>query len=206
KGVGTECKAHVHGPTKKSLSTKNMKKSLKTDGSSKPHIGNRKINPFLPFNKLSLLPGQSQPVNRRKKSSKSRGEKQDNVDVAGDVESDSLHNSDFSSSVQDGGINVMLGIDLEVVLPSFPEQEEGPVPVGGRENSGLELLLQSGSGDGVPDRRVEEAEKLIKLAEDVGLKFQGGEGEDLARMVSMEGRDCEEKEGREMRRENSGFQ
>ncbi|MCI03239.1 hypothetical protein A2U01_0024275, partial [Trifolium medium] len=44
-------------------------------------------------------------------------------------------------------------------------------------------------------REVEEAKKLIKIGEEVGLRFHDGEGEDVARMVELEVRDCAEVDG-----------
>jgi hypothetical protein len=52
-------------------------------------------------------------------------------------------------------------------------------------------------------RKGSNLDKLIDIAEEVGLKFHGGVGEDLAKLLAMEDRDCEEKEGWEMRRGKS---
>ncbi|MCI33400.1 hypothetical protein A2U01_0054617, partial [Trifolium medium] len=113
---------------------------------------------------------------------------------------------DVSPSEQSDGSNGRTGIDLQVVLPSFSVLVEKTLPVAGRATSGMDLILLSDGEGGSKSRHVGEAEKLIVMAEEVGLRFHGGVGEDLARVVSMEGRDCKEKEGWEMRRENTGFQ
>ncbi|MCI35111.1 hypothetical protein A2U01_0056332, partial [Trifolium medium] len=126
------------------------------------------------------------------------GGQQGVLDVAG---SDSIHNSDASPPEHSDGSNGRTGIDLQVVLPSFSVPVEKPVSVAGRATSGMDLILLSDGEGGSKSRHVVEAEKLIDLAEEMGLRFHGGVGEDLARVVSMEGRDCKEKEGWEMRRE-----
>jgi hypothetical protein len=43
-------------------------------------------------------------------------------------------------------------------------------------------------------RKGSNLDKLIDIAEEVGLKFHGGVGEDLAKLLAMEDWDCEEKE------------
>ncbi|GAU37285.1 hypothetical protein TSUD_354410 [Trifolium subterraneum] len=206
KGVGSGCLAQTSGVTKKSHPTKTLKKAAKKVGSTKSNGVNRKYKPPLPFHKLSLLPANQRIPHRRKRNSKTVSGIQGGTVAVGVVDSDSTQNSDFSSSVQGVGTTNMDGIDIEVVLPSFPTQVEVQDQMGGRVTSGLELILQEESGGGVPDRKKIEAEKLIELAEEVGLKFHGDAGEDLARMIYMEGRHCKEKEGWEMRRENTGFQ
>ncbi|PNX99561.1 cysteine-rich receptor-like protein kinase [Trifolium pratense] len=125
-------------------------------------------------------------------------------------ESDSIQNSDIPLSETSGGVtNGMIGIDLDVVLPNAQQVMSAqvaatPVPRANRSTSGTAMLLQSDGDGGLPDREMVEAEKLITLAEEVGLKFHGCEGEYVARVLAMEERDCEEKEGWEMRRKNTG--
>ncbi|GAU09987.1 hypothetical protein TSUD_393040 [Trifolium subterraneum] len=181
KGLGPEGMVRNPASSKKALLTKTKRKSLKKDGSSKPKCVNSKIKPLIPFNKLRLLPAHSRPVHRRKKSSKTMGGQQGVSAVVGGVVSDSLHNSESSSSTQTVGSSDLPGINLEVVLPSSPEHVVDPVLVGGRSTSGMELFLQADGGVGVSERRRVEAEKLIELAEDVGIKFHGGDGEDVER-------------------------
>ncbi|GAU10350.1 hypothetical protein TSUD_420490 [Trifolium subterraneum] len=201
KGTIQEGKAHGSGLSKKQ---KIPKKALKPDGVSKLKHGNKKIIPNLPFNKASKIPKMFQNIPRQKRILKLvGGGNQGAFDAAG---SDSIRNSDVSPSEQSDSANGRIGIELEVLLPSFPVPVDKTVSLAARASSGMDLILHA-DGEGRPkSRQVVEGEKLIDLAEEVGLKFHGRVGEDLARVVAMDERDCKEKEGWEMRRENAGFQ
>ncbi|MCH81578.1 hypothetical protein A2U01_0002368, partial [Trifolium medium] len=47
-----------------------------------------------------------------------------------------------------------------------------------------------------PSQEIHEATKLIDIGKELGINFKGGEGEAVARMVAMEGRDRAEKNNR----------
>ncbi|MCI56851.1 hypothetical protein A2U01_0078102, partial [Trifolium medium] len=87
---------------------------------------------------------------------------------AGRTESDSIHESDTSSSSTEQcvvGTN-HVGINLEVVLQCNPGQNEDLADLAGGVVSGVNLLLQNDDEGGVQSRQEVEATKLIALAED----------------------------------------
>jgi hypothetical protein len=84
-------------------------------------------------------------------------------------------------------INAEIGgeFELEVVLPFIPEVEGQP-PI-------LQPVVPV-------SRDSYEAEKLVEIGVELGINFQGMEGEDVANMISMEERDRLEKEEWEHKR------
>ncbi|GAU40168.1 hypothetical protein TSUD_292720 [Trifolium subterraneum] len=129
--------------------------------------------------------------------------------------SDSIHCSSVVRTNHEVFDNTNLaptGFELEIVLPlqqaegrnSSPSdlvavsragvtvEGEGSV-VGDSTSSGGQ---NSNSASGQPmSREVSEAKKLIAINEELGLTFYDCEGEDVERMVAMEGRDRAEKNG-----------
>jgi hypothetical protein len=134
-----------------------------------------------------MLESKLQTSSRRKKG-KSGGELRSDADGES---SDSIQcpDSDTPATLEaheDGSRE----FEIEIVLP------EQSIP-------GMDPILLPVVEEA---RRRVEATKLLNIAEEVGLKFHGELGEDLARMLDMEDRDFEEKEGWEMRRGNTSVQ
>ncbi|KAK2420192.1 zinc finger CCCH domain-containing protein [Trifolium repens] len=143
---------------------------------------NAKLNlPHLPYNMLRKLPGGLKEVKKRKHKNKRRRE------------------------IQPVPENfVAAEFDLEVVLPFH--SENGLQQVNRGSTSGVAHLVEGGgfledenqtaNNEGRPlSREVAEAKKLIAINEELGVKFNDGEGEDLVRMMGLETRDKAEKNG-----------
>jgi hypothetical protein len=199
-GLDIGSKAQFPESSRKAASSrKENAKSL--NGNSKPKREHRKGMPTLPFNKLNKFPGFGQPLPKRKKNTKVVAGDNNNVTMEA-TDSDSIHNSDSDLLEQVADTNDPTGIVLEVVLPGISAPLVVSAPMAGRVVSGMDSLLISGGDEVVPDRNIVEATKLIEIAEDVGVNFHGGAGEDLAKLLVMEDRDREEKKEWEVRRGN----
>jgi hypothetical protein len=135
--------------------------------------------PSLPFNMLRKMPGAL--PNKKKGGNKKKGESEDGS-KAGEVFSRAGEVPQLDSvgtAVQN--INAEIGgeFELEVVLP-FISEVEGQPPI-------LQPVVPV-------SRDSYEAEKLVEIGVELGINFQGMEGEDVANMISMEERDRLEKE------------
>jgi hypothetical protein len=182
-------KAQFPESSRKTSSRKDIAKSHNHNGPSKPKRDNRKSIPNLPFNKFNKFPGFGQHATKRKKSSK----------VAVDDNNKETVDLAESDSISDDG-NDSTGIVLEVVLPGVSAPPAASAPLPGRVVSGMDSLLNSDGDDVVQDRQTVLATKLFDIAEEVGVKFHGGEGDDLTKLMVMEDRDCEEKKEWEKKR------
>jgi hypothetical protein len=143
-------------------------------GKKKKQNPNRNL-PNLPFNILRKLPGAL--PNKRKGGSKQAGE------VSRPVGEGILVTN---NSAENGG-----EFELEIVLP-FNSECEGQIPI----LQPVEHSVAAGTdgfGVSVP-REMYEAEKLVEIGAEMGINFQGNEGEDVAKMIAMEDRDRMEKE------------
>lgn len=185
--------------SKKTPLTKGPRKSTCISGQSNLPRDSRKNIPNLLFNKTRLLATNLQSAPRRKKSSKkSRGENRSDL---GDEASDSIHNHDSATNTLKEDRSDINDIEIEVVLPHIPGPATELSPLAECVVSGMDSIILP-EGDTSVRRKV-EVSKLIDIVEEVGLKFHGEIGEDLARLLDM---DYEEKEGWEMRSGNSSVQ
>jgi hypothetical protein len=108
---------------------------------------------------------------------------------------------DNATTLSGPGNNVEF--QLEVVLPGLTVDAEEIIPI-------LEPISQTdvamGPGNVLQSsathvsREVHEAETLVNIGVELGINFQGKEGEDIAKVVAMEERDRIEKEGWESQR------
>jgi hypothetical protein len=198
-------KAQVSSSTKKALVNKKGPSAKSTGNAdqanvSNPARDNRRSFPNLPFNKTRMLESKLQTSSRRKKG-KSGGELRSDVD--GD-NSDSIQCPDSDTPVtleahEDGSGE----FEIEIVLPHLSGQANEVPPDTEQSIPGTDPTLLPVVEEA---RRRVDATKLLNIAEEVGLKFHGEIGEDRARMLDMEDRDFEEKEGWEMRRGNTSVQ
>ncbi|WJX43737.1 hypothetical protein P8452_30799 [Trifolium repens] len=170
----------------------------------------------LPFNMLRKLPGGLKEAKKRKALKKKKNRRNDKQSVTEEIDS-----SDNTQSLDEGrddsnycseedtiqpvpNFHHSEGFDLEVVLPF----EGGVSRLSRRDGSGVENLLEGGgfieeeyksaksqeSEDDIPmTREVAEAKKLININVELGVKFNGGEEEDVGRMMGLEVRDRTEK-------------
>jgi hypothetical protein len=137
------------------------------------------------------------------------------------VESDSIHNSEVSSTPQplleSGNANVFEEFQLEVVLTgqTTAAVNESVAQMANHEGSGLAGLLgpmeaavrPSGASDMEATIRHQiEAKKILVIQKEVGVTIQQTEEEHLIRIVAMEVRDKSEKEGWELNRVNESSQ
>jgi hypothetical protein len=185
------------------------KESSQGDIIIRPKDTNRKKTPVynntnLPLNMLRKLPG---PIHAKKKSAnKKRRGKEGNGDKRDDKEmgSDSIQNSSDSQSQtdeDDGGIGSGDGspwqdddVDCVDITP-LAHLEGGGFVTEEDPEAVAEVVYES--------REVVEAHKLIAIGQELGIIYQGVEGDDVARMMGMEVRDRVEKEGME---NNNGYQ
>jgi hypothetical protein len=125
------------------------------------------------------------------------------------MESDPLVSSEAkASSNSSNQVHDVAGISLEVVLPCPAAvvgpscAELGPASVcrgGGMEVSGVaEIigpqvngLIGDSVSDWLVDKETGDAHHIIDIQEDIGMKFNGVDNEDVVRSVGMEGRDRE---------------
>jgi hypothetical protein len=150
-------------------------------------------NTNLPLNMLRKLPG---PIHSKKKSvHKKRGGKE-GEGIGGDehqLGSDPIQNPDEIGSTEDDD-EVVSGQEEDTEL--IPNTPPSNIYVEGGGFGSEQGFMREGVQD---SREVCEAKKLIAIGGELGIKFRGGEGEDVARMMA---RDCSEKEDWETR----GFQ
>jgi hypothetical protein len=175
-------------------------------------VNSRKLNnprtlPILPPTKLLARNIQNHPywTKRRIAQQKSVRSSQQSSKHG----SDSIQCPDVASQ---GGEEVgdSEEIGLEVVLP-FDESSRIlpmaiPSPLESREDfaggSGVQILCNEGQ-DHIASREEEEAVKLMSIQEELGVRFNGAEREDLERAMRMEARDKKEKEDWE---QNNSYQ
>jgi hypothetical protein len=157
--------------------------------------------PNLPYNMLRKLPGalpnKKKGVNRKKGGTEegSRGVEESVSGAALPLVCDN------ATTLSGPGDNVEF--QLEVVLPGLTVDAEEIIPI-------LEPISQTdvamGPGNVLQSsathvsREVHEAETLVNSGVELGINFQGKEGEDIAKVVAMEERDRIEKEGWESQR------
>jgi hypothetical protein len=156
-------------------------------------------NTTLPLNMLRKLPG---PIHGKKKTgSKKRGgideDSEDKDTGSGSNQKLEEFQSQLAEDVGERGSedeSPWCDDDTEVIANTPSAHLEG----GGfaiEDEHVLEIANDS--------REVVEAHKLIAIGKEMGIKFQGGEGDDVARMMGMEVRDQVEKEGME---NSNGYQ
>jgi hypothetical protein len=154
--------------------------------------------PNLPFNMLRKLPGAFPPTRKKGVAKKKCGGEERSIE--GEV------NSVAHNSVVEGSLSSPTNLqgagefELEVVLP-FDVTNADPAPI--HDSPILEPILRDAEGSTVVPiadnsllvpRDIYEAEKLLQIGEEMGINFQGREGEDVRRMTEMEDRDRMEKQ------------
>ncbi|KAK2408287.1 hypothetical protein QL285_043809 [Trifolium repens] len=153
--------------------------------------------PNLPYNMLRKLPGALPGMKKgtnKKKGGSEEGSRDGVESASGGV----------LPQVQDNATTLLepvvvnnVEFQLEVVLPALANDVEEIIPIMEPISQigtavGTENILQSNAV--VAPREVYEAENLVNIGVELGINFQGGEGDAIDKMVAMEVRDRTEKE------------
>jgi hypothetical protein len=147
------------------------------EGKARPKDGSKKKLPALnninlPYNMLRKLPGHIHP--KRRNVNKRRGDKEGRDRRCEEVVSDPFLGTDEDDS---GSEDLNDTADLVTTTSNYQGHRADEVEMESRE--------------------VCEARKLIAIGVDLRINFQGGEEENVKRMLAMEERDRLEKAGME---------
>jgi hypothetical protein len=143
-------------------------------------------NPHMPMSRFLRFAGaiHGHSCGRKRRKAVKKGGKANYMEV--DEGSDSIHCS--SGDLHVGGGSPVRGVML------VPQEEQSSThPLCSFVNNSVE-----GVRDPALARETEEAEKLMAIQQDLGVLFNGGEGEDLTRSMELERRDRKEKEDWEL--------
>ncbi|WJX22814.1 hypothetical protein P8452_12088 [Trifolium repens] len=184
----------------------------------------KNTNSVPPCNKFQKFASviQNQNLNRPGRRKKSANQNQTTSMGDNQAESDSIHNSEASSTPSDvipesGNVNVVEEFQLEVVLTGQTTAaiNKSVDQMAIHEGSGLACYLDpleapvraSGARETEATiRQHMEAKKILEIQKEVGVTILQSKVEHLNRIVEMEVRDKAEKEGWEMNRVNDSSQ
>ncbi|KAK2412589.1 hypothetical protein QL285_047766 [Trifolium repens] len=146
-------------------------------------------NTNLPLSMLRKLPGAihaKRKCSNKKKSSKGGGSSSEAATSSDPIQGSENEDDALVSEEDDSA-----GSEQEEVVPcSVVEVEPISSSYQGREVYGDGAIMATTAAN----RETCEAEKLIQIGKEIGIVFQGAEGEDVDRMKEMEVRDRAEKE------------
>jgi hypothetical protein len=211
---GSDCQAQEHV---RRIKTRAEKHSTHRKSS------NKMSNPAPPCNKYQKFANVIQHQNQNRPARRKKNAIQSTTISTGEhqIESDSIHNSDVSSTpiqqIDPGSAFGGEEFQLEVVLTGQTSAQaiEATVQTANQEGSGLACFLgamdeavRSSGGGGLETttRQQLEAKKMLAIQKEVGVTIQQTEEEHLNRIVAMEVRDKAEKEGWELNRVNESSQ